>query len=78
MKQQHYSVSLTLEQEFNIRSFAEQVKKLSLEKAQAYLVQLYRQLIIKETMYKQFFVDDWGMLTPKYDSPESSSIPEEQ
>lgn len=75
MKQHHQSVILTLEQEFNIRSFAEQSKKLSLEEAQGYLIELYRQLIIKETMYKQFFLDGWGILTPKFDSSESDLAP---
>lgn len=52
---------LTLEQEFNLRSFADQVDHMSREQAQEFLVNLYRQMIMKETMYKQFLKHEWGL-----------------
>jgi Phycobilisome degradation protein nblA len=45
---------LSLEQQFSLRAFSEQVKDLSQEQAQAFLVDLYRQMIVKETMYQHF------------------------
>jgi UDP-galactopyranose mutase len=52
---------LTLEQEFGIRSFADQVQNLSQEQAQQYLIDLYRQMIVKETFYKEFLAKQWGI-----------------
>lgn len=54
-------VELSLEQEFNLRSFADQVQHMSREQAQDFLVNLYRQMIVKETMYKQFIKHEWGI-----------------
>jgi Phycobilisome degradation protein nblA len=52
---------LTTEQEFNIAAFSQQVKSLSKEDAQAYLVDLYRQMVIKETIYKGFLFQQLGV-----------------
>lgn len=52
---------LSLEQEFNLRSFEDQVQYMSREQAQEFLVNLYRQMIMKETMYKQFLKHEWGL-----------------
>jgi Phycobilisome degradation protein nblA len=50
-----------MEQEFSIRSFEDQVQYLSQEEAQDFLVKLYRQMVMKETMYKQFLAKEWGI-----------------
>jgi Phycobilisome degradation protein nblA len=52
---------LSMEQEFNIRSFEEQSKKLTFEQLQECLVDLYRQMIIKEYFYKQFLKEQLGV-----------------
>ncbi|MGB8702111.1 MAG: NblA/ycf18 family protein [Thermosynechococcaceae cyanobacterium] len=52
---------LSLEQQFNLRAFAEQVKSLSHEQAQEFLVDLYRQMVVKETMYKGFLKQQIGL-----------------
>ncbi|MCG9893769.1 MAG: NblA/ycf18 family protein [Thermosynechococcaceae cyanobacterium MS004] len=52
---------LSLEQQFNLRAFSEQVKDLSQEQAQSFLVDLYRQMIIKEAMYREFFKNGMGL-----------------
>ena len=57
-------IQLTLEQQFNLRSFESQVNQMSLEQAQAFLVKLYEQMIMRETMYKQFLKHEWGISTP--------------
>jgi acyl-CoA-binding protein len=54
---------LSLEQQFNVRAFSEQVKGLSKEQAQEFLVDLYRQMMIKETMYKGFLMQQLGVST---------------
>jgi Phycobilisome degradation protein nblA len=55
------SVELSLEQQFNVRAFSEQVKDLSREQAQDFLVDLYQQMVIKETMYRGFLVQQLGI-----------------
>jgi hypothetical protein len=51
---------LTVEQEFNIIAFGEQVKALSREQAQQMLVELYRSMMVKESTYKSFLVQQLG------------------
>lgn len=55
---------LSLEQQFNIRSFQTQVQRMSHEQAQDFLVKLYEQMIVRESMYKEFLKHEWG-LEPK-------------
>jgi hypothetical protein len=52
---------LSMEQEFSIRSFEDQVQHLSQEEARDFLVKLYRQMVMKETMYKHFLAQEWGI-----------------
>ncbi|MEM7772774.1 MAG: NblA/ycf18 family protein [Cyanobacteria bacterium P01_A01_bin.37] len=58
---------LTLEQKFSLRSFETQVERMSREQAQQFLVKLYEQMMVQETMYKHFIKHQWGL-----DSPMSS------
>ena len=55
------SDQLSIEQQFNIRSFETQVKQMSHEQAQDFLVKLYEQMIIRENMYKEFIKHEWGL-----------------
>jgi hypothetical protein len=54
------SVELSLEQQFSLRAFSEQVKDLSQEQAQSFLVDMYKQMIIKEKMYQNFLRQGLG------------------
>lgn len=54
-------IQLSLEQQFNLRSFQSQVDKMSREQAQEFLVKLYEQMMMRETMYKQFLKYEWGL-----------------
>lgn len=54
-------VELSMEQQFNIRSFETQVAKMSREQAQEFLVKLYEQMIVRENMYKDFIKHQWGL-----------------
>jgi hypothetical protein len=54
-------VQLSLEQQFNLKSFETQVDKMSREQAQHFLVKLYEQMMMRETMYKEFLKHEWGI-----------------
>jgi outer membrane lipopolysaccharide assembly protein LptE/RlpB len=54
-------VELTLEQQFSLRSFETQVERMSREQAQQFLVKLYEQMMLRETMYKHFLKHQWGI-----------------
>ncbi|ELR99448.1 NblA/ycf18 family protein [Gloeocapsa sp. PCC 73106] len=55
------SMSLSLEQQFNLRSFETQVQKMSHAQAQEFLVKLYEQMIVRENLYKEFLKHQWGL-----------------
>jgi hypothetical protein len=52
---------LSLEQQFNIRSFETQVRKMSLEQAQDFLIKLYEQMVTREATYKVLLKHQWGI-----------------
>jgi Phycobilisome degradation protein nblA len=54
-------IKLSLEQEFSLRSFADQVQYMSLEQAQAFLLKLYEQMLIQETTYKELLKQEWKL-----------------
>jgi hypothetical protein len=54
-------IQLTLEQQFNIRSFATQVNDMSHEQAQDFLVKLYEQMVLREATYKELLKHQWGL-----------------
>jgi hypothetical protein len=58
------SIGLSLEQQFNLRSFESQVERMSREQAQDFLVKLYEQMMRRETMYKHFLKHEWGIGSP--------------
>jgi hypothetical protein len=53
--------NLSLEQEFNLRSFSDQVQSMSREQAQAFLLKLYEQMLIQETAYKELLKHEWRL-----------------
>lgn len=62
-------IELSLEQQFSIRSFETQVQQMSREQAQDFLVKLYEQMMMRETMYKEFLKHEWGIgSSPQFDS----------
>ncbi|WP_295616669.1 NblA/ycf18 family protein [Chamaesiphon sp. GL140_3_metabinner_50] len=58
------SFDLSLEQQFNIRSFEHQVKDMSHVQAQEFLVNLYRQMVLQENSYKNLLKHQWGIEEP--------------
>ena len=55
------SFQLSLEQKFELRAFADRVKTLSQDEAHKHLVDLYELMIKKESMYKHFLKQEWGL-----------------
>lgn len=55
------SFELSMEQQFSLRSFETQVAHMSREQAQEFLVKLYEQMMMRETMYKRFLKHEWGI-----------------
>jgi hypothetical protein len=54
-------MELSLEQQFSIRSFADQVQHMSREQAQEFLLMLYQQMMLKEAMYLHFLKQEWKL-----------------
>ena len=54
-------VKLTIEQQFNIRSFQTQVQQMSREQAQEFLIKLYEQMVYREATYKHLLKHQWGL-----------------
>jgi len=57
------SIELSLEQEFHLRFFESQVQKMTHQQAQEFLVNLYEQMMMRETIYKNFLRHQWGLET---------------
>lgn len=47
------SATLSLEQQFKLQVLREQVKNLSQEQAQEYLIEVFRQMMVKDNLVKQ-------------------------
>jgi hypothetical protein len=60
---------LSLEQQLSLKSFELQVAKMSREQAQQFLVKLYEQMIMRETLYKQFLKHEWGIASHSWNPP---------
>ncbi|MEJ1930487.1 NblA/ycf18 family protein [Nostoc sp. NIES-2111] len=52
-------INLSLEQEFSLRSFADQVQQMSREQAQELLLMLHKQMMIQETTYRELLKHQW-------------------
>ena len=59
-----HPTGLSLEQQFDIRSFETQVRSMSHEQAQDFLVKLYEQMLLRDNMYKDFIRHQWGIDSP--------------
>ncbi|WP_414564111.1 MULTISPECIES: NblA/ycf18 family protein [unclassified Anabaena] len=54
-------MSLSLEQEFSLRTFSDQVQQMSREQAQEFLLMLYKQMMIQETTYQELLKHQWEL-----------------
>jgi len=55
------SPDLSLEQQFNLRSFETQVEKMSRDQARDFLIKLYEEMLVRENMYKDVLKHQWGL-----------------
>jgi Phycobilisome degradation protein nblA len=55
------STSLSIEQEFQLKSFADQVKRMSQAQAQEFLIELHRQMMIREKIYQHLIQQEWNL-----------------
>jgi hypothetical protein len=55
------SADLSLEQEFNLKLFADQVQNLSPEQAKEFLVELNRQMMIRDNLYRDLLKQYMGI-----------------
>lgn len=51
--------TLTIEQEFHLRKIADQTKSLSQQQAQELIVELQRQMMMKDNLFKQLIKHEW-------------------
>jgi hypothetical protein len=54
-------IKLSLEQEFSLRTFADQVQQMSREQAQEFLLMFYKQMIIREATYQELLKHQWEL-----------------
>jgi hypothetical protein len=52
---------LSLEQEFSHRSFADQVRRMSREQAQEFLIKFHEDMIVRENLYQDMLKNAWGI-----------------
>lgn len=55
------SMGLSLEQQFNLRSFQTQVENMSREQARDFLLKLYEEMLLRENIYKDVLKHQWGL-----------------
>lgn len=53
------SIELTLEQEFDLKNFTNQVHQMSREQAQEFLIVQYRLMLVQRTMYQRLLKQEW-------------------
>jgi hypothetical protein len=52
---------LTLEQEFHLRSFADQVHQMSREQAQEFLIEQHRLMLVQKTVFQEILKHEWNI-----------------
>ncbi len=55
------AIELTLEQEFSLRSFTDQVRQMSREQAQEFLILQHKHMMIREIMYQEILKQEWKL-----------------
>jgi hypothetical protein len=55
------SIELTLEQDFNLRSFSDTVQQMSREQAQEFLIEQHKHMMIRDTMYQELLKQEWKL-----------------
>lgn len=54
-------IELSMEQQFSIRAFEQQVSQMSEQQAKDFLIKLYEQMTVREATYRELLKHQWGM-----------------
>lgn len=54
-------MTLSLEQQFSLRTFTDQVQQMSREQSQEFLLMLYKHMMIRETTYQELLKHEWKL-----------------
>ena len=54
-------MSLSLQQSFRVRNFEHQVEKLDEAQLKKYLIEMFKQSLLKENLYKETLKEKWGL-----------------
>jgi len=52
---------LSLEQQFKLRSFEDQARRMSHEQAIEFLIKLHEIMVAREVMYRHMLKESWGL-----------------
>ncbi|HEY9643975.1 MAG TPA: NblA/ycf18 family protein [Coleofasciculaceae cyanobacterium] len=55
------AIELTLDQEFSLRLFADQVRQMSQEQAQEFLIEHQKQMMLQKTLFQQLLKQAWKL-----------------
>ena len=55
------SIELTLEQEFSLRDFTDQVRQMSREQAQEFLIVQYRLMLVQKRTFQELLKQEWNL-----------------
>ncbi len=58
------SKSLSMEQQFSLHAFKTQVSQMDLMQAQDFLLELYEQMMVRESLYREVLRHEWGLEPP--------------
>jgi len=58
---QNQDKNISLEQEFQVQSFARKVDTISKEEAKELLIDLYKSTIIRENLFREIIKESWGI-----------------
>ncbi|EAW38001.1 NblA/ycf18 family protein [Lyngbya sp. PCC 8106] len=61
MNNQNQDKNISLEQEFQVQSFARKVDTISKEEAKELLIDLYKSTIIRENLFREIIKESWGI-----------------
>jgi len=61
LENMNQTIKLTLEQEFRLREFACKVRQMSLDQAQAFLIDQHRSMLIQKVIFQQLLKDEWNL-----------------
>ena len=53
--------NLSLSEEFQLEKFFDLVQRMSREQARKFLIELHRQMMMKDKMYRHFIKQEWNI-----------------